>query len=340
MVSKSVYQEFDQTVLQHYQLDSAPKYGVLSSSNLDVLDFVICDEDANVYSNILGILKTETISDTWKNYKKAFVLPKCPVTLPRIKSVAKENNIVIVSDYTKADFIISHDEFYEEFYQSEVIKSSVMLGELTGFHLVKSTNGGINIVDNSLVPCIYDNKWIDKVRIYNCGAEYIYNCYFYSGMALDIANMLESGSLSGVVNVNTFMASALINQELTSEKVEMIKSMINSKDELEMVAKIIPTIDINKKHHLLWELLHSTSEIRYGFKKNKDIQFWLSTLRYNYYRSSAEEMILELKENDELDSESFRYFEVICRQDISIDNRELYNFKVSLKPEYLKYLNK
>lgn len=340
MVTKSVYQEFDQAVLQHYQLDSAPKYGVLSSSNLDALDFVICNDDENVYFNILGILKTETISNTWKNYKRAFVLPKCPVTLPRIKSVAKENNIVIVNDYTKADFIISHGEFYEEFYQSEVIKSSVMLGALNGFHLAKSTNGGINIVDNSLVPCIYDNKWIDKVRIYNCDTEYLDYCYFYSGMALDIAHMLESGSLSGVVNINTFMASALINQELTFEKVELIKSMIKSKNDLEMIAKIIPTIDVNKKHHLLWELLHDTTEIKYGFKKNKDIQFWLSTLRYNYYRNSAEDMILDLKTNDELDSESFRYFEVICRQDIEINNRELYNFKVSIKPEYLKYLNK
>ena len=44
-------------------------------------------------------------------------------------------------------------------------------------------------------------------------------------------------------------------------------------------------------------------------------------------------------EKDEiLNKESFRYLEKIVRKEISIDNRKLYTFKVSVKQEYKQYL--
>jgi len=49
-------------------------------------------------------------------------------------------------------------------------------------------------------------------------------------------------------------------------------------------------------------------------------------------------MILWLEKENKLDGESFRYLEKIVRQDISIHNRDLYTFKVSVKSEYKKYL--
>ena len=49
-------------------------------------------------------------------------------------------------------------------------------------------------------------------------------------------------------------------------------------------------------------------------------------------------MILKLEKEEKLDSESFKYLEKIVRKNISIHNRELYVFKVSVKPEYKKFL--
>ena len=53
---------------------------------------------------------------------------------------------------------------------------------------------------------------------------------------------------------------------------------------------------------------------------------------------SAQDMILDLEKEEKLDSESFRYLEPIVRKEISIHNRDLYVFKVQVKPEYRKYL--
>ena len=53
---------------------------------------------------------------------------------------------------------------------------------------------------------------------------------------------------------------------------------------------------------------------------------------------SAQDVVLDLEEKGKLDGESFRFLEKIIRQEISIHNRELYTFKVSVKKEYKKYL--
>ena len=52
----------------------------------------------------------------------------------------------------------------------------------------------------------------------------------------------------------------------------------------------------------------------------------------------AEEMIIWLKQNNLLTSRAFRYLEPIVRKEISISNRDLYVFKVAVKPEYREYL--
>ena len=49
-------------------------------------------------------------------------------------------------------------------------------------------------------------------------------------------------------------------------------------------------------------------------------------------------MILWLDEENFLDEISFRYLERIVRKEITIHNRNLYVFKIQVKPEYRKYL--
>ena len=49
-------------------------------------------------------------------------------------------------------------------------------------------------------------------------------------------------------------------------------------------------------------------------------------------------MVQHLEKLDILDKISFRYLEDIVRKEIRIENRDLYTFRVELKPEYRKYL--
>ena len=55
-------------------------------------------------------------------------------------------------------------------------------------------------------------------------------------------------------------------------------------------------------------------------------------------RLNAEQAIKYFEDKGLLDSRCFRALEVQCRQEIQIHNRELYTFKVQVKPEYRKYM--
>ena len=77
----------------------------------------------------------------------------------------------------------------------------------------------------------------------------------------------------------------------------------------------------------------------YQFNRDKDVQYWLEQSNFNEFtRKSAHDMILWLEINEKLDSTSFKYLEPLVRKEIYISNRDLYVFKVQVKPEYLKYI--
>ena len=49
-------------------------------------------------------------------------------------------------------------------------------------------------------------------------------------------------------------------------------------------------------------------------------------------------MIQWLEDKELLDEHNFNYLEPIVRKEVRIHNRELYVFKVAVKPQYRKYL--
>ena len=129
--------------------------------------------------------------------------------------------------------------------------------------------------------------------------------------------------------------------DLTEDLLEEITTWVNSYDDenIAIAAKILPTINYTKKPHLMWRLAQNIYSYRYKFNRDKDVQFWEERSNLDQlYHHSAEGMILWLEKENKLDGESFRYLEKIVRQDISIHNRDLYTFKVSVKSEYKKYL--
>ncbi len=57
-------------------------------------------------------------------------------------------------------------------------------------------------------------------------------------------------------------------------------------------------------------------------------------------RKNAEQAIQYFEHHGVLDSRNFKMLEPLCREEISISNRELYSFTVQVKPEWRKYLKK
>ncbi len=341
MATKSVYQDFDTDALDHFGLDSAPLYGVLTSSS--VID-VLATQDETTYDNIVRLLSVPTETDqTFINKKKAFILPRCNVSQDRLKAALKEHKITVTNNYTLADLIIGHDEISGRFQNGENIPSTYMAGKLWNMEAISSTNGSILNVDNHSNHVIVTNKITDKVRYYSLDVENsVYDEWMLTGMAINLAHKIDTTSVS-VVDTETVLHASANKITLDEEMVELLVSNLNSYDKAnhDLAAKIIPTIDYTKNIHLLWDFARKSSGNMYKCGKDKDLQYWMDQSNFkNLARESAQDMILMLEEEGKLSPLTFKFFEPICRKDITIYNRSLYTFKVQVKPEYLKYLKK
>lgn len=339
MASKSVYQSYDTTALNHFGLDSAPYYGVLSSN---VVEDVLVTQDETTFKKIQSILTDSTEdSTTFKTKKKAFVLPKCNVSLDRIKSALKEHSITVTNDYELADLIITHEDIYDRFESGENIKSTVMIARLWNYQTLEETNGSVLAVDHYKGDVIYDGNLSGKVRYYNCTTgESLYDEWMITGMAINLAHKIDTG-LVGTIDVDTVIYESANKQVLDETLLEDIQKYMSSysDEDTAIAAKVIPTIDYQQNYHLLWQFAQDADHYMYRFNRDKDVQYWLEQSNFNKFsRKNAHDMILWLEKNEKLDSISFKYLEPIVRKEIHISNRDLYVFKVQVKPEYLKYV--
>ena len=339
MASKSVYQSYDTTALNHFGLDSAPYYGVLSSN---VVEDVLVTQDETTFKKIRDILTTSTEdSTTFKTKKKAFVLPKCNVSLDRIKSALKEHSITVTNDYELADLIITHDDIYQRFESGENIKSTIMMAKLWNYQTLQETNGSVLAVDAYPGDVIYDGNLSGKVRYYNCTTgESLYDEWMIQGMAVNLAHKIDLG-LVGTIDADTVIYESANKQVLDETLLEDIQKYLSSYNDEDkaIAAKVIPTIDYLQNYHLLWEFSQKAERYMYNFNRDKDVQYWLEQSEFSRFsRKSAHDMILWLEQNEKLDKVNFKYLEPIVRKEIHISNRDLYVFKVQVKPEYLKYL--
>ena len=131
---------------------------------------------------------------------------------------------------------------------------------------------------------------------------------------------------------------------MTEQLMENIKKMCDnyhsSDEEVEMAGKIIPTIDPTGEPYLLYKYAVDFLEnCSYKYSRNKDVLYWMDKHDISYLANrNAEQAIKYFEEKELLDSRCFRALEVKCREQIQISNRELYTFKVQVKPEYRKYM--
>jgi len=343
MANKSVYQNLDLTALSYFDLEQDTIYGVLSTSGVSK---VLCTQDEKTYDKIYRILTVPTEDEqTFRTKKKAFILPKCSVSQDRLKAALKEHGITVTNDYELADLIIGHEDIASHRLQNgENIPSTLMMNKLWNY---ETTNGRASATQslelqiyNSGEECIITNKLTDKVRYYDLDInDSLYDVWMITGMALNIAHIIDTTDVS-VIDPETVIHASATKMTLDEQLFSDLKAQLNSHgDDKALALKIIPTIDYKNNYHLLWQFAQDCSFITYADNRDKDLQYWVEASEFNSLsRKSAQDMILWLEENEKLDKVTFRYLEPIVRREISIQNRDLYTFKVAVKKEYQKYL--
>jgi|9_EtaG_2_1085328.scaffolds.fasta_scaffold06953_2 hypothetical protein len=341
MANKNVYQDYDNDALKHFGLDNDPFYGVVTSS---LVEDVLITQDETTFDKVRDLLTDETIDGTKiQNYKRAFIMPGSSITQDRLKSACKEHKVTITNDYEKADIIITHDNFYEKFDHGEKIKTSKIMYRLWNYEAYEPKDvPGTGVIQTHHCAVIYDDKWIDRgIPSYQCdNLISLMDEWAITGLAINLAYLVDTGELQ-VIDGETILHASANKTDLTESLVKELDEWIRSynSENIAVAAKILPTIDYTKKPHLMWELAQGLYSYTHNFSRDKDVKYWMEKAELSeLYHSSAEEMIMKLEEEEKLTSESFRYLERIVRKDISIHNRELYVFKVSVKPEYKKYL--
>ena len=333
--------------LEDFGLDGQPVYQVaLSRQSWDMGQAIFCNLN-NTYKVFQNMFDREIDVVDLTQYKKAFILPGCPVSLPRMKEALREHKITVTNDFNKADCFITHDEYGQYHSDGESIRTNSMLFKAMNYeameisvsvdladrHSEKNVDPNIQIVFDSKMAETYSRNSID----YDAD---LYESYVFTPLAVQIAYRIRHEQIPVIYAGTCLNESAnktVLDNQLMDDMIRMIKD--GSPEEQELVKKMMPAIDYRKKKHLIWNMAREVSGYMYRFNRDKDMNYWMDKSNFNRYsRATAEGMIQFLEEEECLDSESFRYLEPIVRKEISINNRELYTFKVQVKEEYRKYL--
>ena len=345
MANKSVFQDFDANALTFFDLGGDSIYGVPAGSTFEE---VLCTQDQTTYEKIKDILIKPTLdSTTFKTKKKAFILPRALVSQDRLKAALKEHGITVTNDYELADLVVGHNDITTDTLQnSDNIPSTLMMAKLWNYEITEGSSTSGNAMEARINaysrPVIITSKTLEGVRYYDLDiSENLYDSWMITGMALNLAHLIETTDLA-VIDTETVLHSSAnlitLDEQLLSDLKSQLRKSGWSEDKT-LAGKIIPTINYKKNLHLLWQLSQDCSNITYDFNREKDLQFWLKESKFDFFsRKSAQEMILYLEREEKLSKTYFRYLEPIVRKEISIHNRDLYTFRVAVKKEYQKYL--
>jgi len=341
-MSKSVHQHYNLDALEHFGLEHAPKYGVCSNSD-GTIETIIATDSETTYNKIRDILSTAKTTKSIGSYSKAFLLPKSPISIDRIRSGLKEHKVTLSNEYDAADLYVVHDDFYDHFKNGQNIHSSCMMAKLWNYETFDSSigwGGSKNYCTTTGNQIVYDTKCSEWFNIYSGNSfDTLYDAWMISGLAVNIAYKIDIGEAT-TISCDSVMHSSANVQVLTEQLMkDLITQIEGNEDDVALAGKILPTIDYKTNYHLLWEFANQIDSSLWRFNRNKDVQYWKEQAQIHdlNYRS-AEDMILWLDEENLLDEISFRYLERIVRKEITIHNRNLYVFKIQVKPEYRKYL--
>ncbi len=343
MATKSVYQDFDIDALKYFGLETDPLYGLVSSSMS--IDKVLISQDETTYKKIHSILTVPTEDgQTFRTKKKAFILPKCNVSQDRMKAALKEHGITVTNDYELADLIIGHDDISTyKLNNAEKVPSTIMLNKLWNYETTLGDSDSIGVlkaIGDSGIECIVTPHITDRVRYYDVDMnDNLLDVWMLTGMAVNLAHIIDTTDVS-VIDTETVLHASATKLVLDEQLLSDLKTQLNSyNDDKALAIKIVPNIDYTKNYHLLWQLAQDCSNLEYADNRDKDLQYWLKESSFTtFHRKSAQDMIQWLEDRDLLCKTTFRYLEPIVRSEISIQNRDLYTFRVAVKKEYQQYL--
>ena len=267
------------------------------------------------------------------------------VSTDRLKAALKEHKITVTNDYEKADFIVPHTNFYDSYGSLDQIPQTKLM-----FHIHNGTycNDHRQCVqdyhEDTGNDVILDRRSLGDCSQWNLDYESLpYDTYIFSKMSIVLAKMVEDGELH-VIETDTILNQSANRVPMTEELMEDLQKMLDgynvSDEEIAMAGKIIPTIDPTGEPYLLYKYSREfLGNIDYKYSRNKDVLYWLEKHDVSGLSNrNAEQAIKYFEDKGILDSRCFRALEVECRKEISISNRELYTFKVQVKPEYRKYM--
>jgi len=342
MASKNIHAEpYPDQALIDLGFEDANIVGMVQN-NLDIVDVTI-SESYSQYIKIQGLLDTETTTDL-TTVKKAFILPMHNVSTDRLKAALKEHKISVTNDYEKADFIIPHYNFYDDYSSIDNIPQTKLMFHLkNGYYCNDHRTCVVDYYMDTENNVILDKRSLGDKQQWNIEYDSLpYDSYIFSNMAICIAALIEAGDLQ-VIETDTILNQSATRVPMTEELMQDIEKMVNhyaSDEEIQMAGKIIPTIDPTGEPYLLYKYSKEyLGNLDYKYSRNKDVIYWLDKHQCSYLsHMSAEEAIKHFENEGKLDSRCFRALEVECRKEISISNRELYTFKVQVKPEYRKYM--
>jgi len=333
--------------LEDFGLDGQPVYQVaLSRQSWDMGEAIFCNLN-NTYKVFQKYFDKEIDVVDLTQYKRAFIFPGCPVSLPRLKEALREHKITVTNDFNKADCFITHYDYGHYHSDGESIRINSMLFKAINYEAMDISTS-INLADRANEPnvdpniqIVFDDKMAETYSRNSIDYDAnLYESYVFTPLAVQIAYRIRHEQIPVIYAETCLNESAnkrVLDQQLMDDMIRMIKE--GSSEEQELVKKMVPAIDYRKKKHLLWNMAREVNGYMYRFNRDKDMNYWMDKSNFNKYgRATAEDMIKYLEEEECLDSESFRYLEPIVRKEICISNRELYTFKVQVKEEYRKYL--
>jgi len=351
MATKNVHQPALQDAIDYFCIDCDP-YGIMISAANGTIEKVYVDESDYTSRKLKGILtdnSDDTLAPDLNKLKKAFLFPNATISQDRIKAALKEHKVTLTNDYEQADLYLSHYSLDDTFNSGETISSRCLFAQLWNFdaveegsHTIESyTKNPDNMKEGEVgrvILCAKTEEWFNR-NICETHSMPV-DAWLLSGMAINCAYRVKQG-LAEVWDVEKVMNQSANKVELDAQLLKDLKSLSESysDEDRNMIAAILPTIDYRKNYHLQWQLAQEIGSNLYSYNRNKDVQFWLGVSQFeDYYHKDALNMVQHLERLELLDKISFRYLENIVRKEIRIENRDLYTFRVELKPEYRKYL--
>ncbi len=267
------------------------------------------------------------------------------VSTDRLKSALKEHKISVTNNYEKADFIIPHTNFYDMYSGIDNIPQTKLMFHINnGYFCNKHRTFIHDYYDDTGNDVILEKRSLDGLYQHNLEYDSLpYDSFIFSNMSIILADLVDKGELQ-VIETDTILNQSANRVPITEELMEDLKKMTEgydvSDEELQMAGKIIPTIDPTGEPYLLYKYAGEfLNNLSYKYSRNKDVLYWLDKHKIDVLaRKNSEQAIKYFEETGILDSRCFRALEVLCRQEIQISNRELYTFKVQVKPEYRKYM--